>query len=267
MPEATIGRSSLAETKDETQKLWEEFKGSQNDERLRNRLIERYLPLVRYVAERLMAKLPQNVDLEDLQSAGVFGLVEAIGRFDLSRGVKFETYCTNRIRGAILDELRSMDWVPRLVRARSHQVEKAYAKLEVELGRKPSDVELAKALGKTVEELDELLNEVNTVSVIPMGRKDLDKDDGQTGERLEVSEDKKEPDPVTEIQKRELIEYITKGLSKKERLILILYYYEELTMKEIGATLDLSESRVCQIHSKLMTRLKAQLSKRRHELL
>lgn len=266
MPEATIGRSSLAETKDETTQLWEQFKSSQ-DERLRNKLIERYLPLVRYVAERLMAKLPQNVDLEDLQSAGVFGLVEAIGRFDLSRGVKFETYCTNRIRGAILDELRSMDWVPRLVRARSHQVEKAYAKLEVELGRKPSDVELARAMGKTVEELDELLNEVNTVSVIPMGRKDLDKDDAQTGERLEVSEDKKEPDPVTEIQKRELIEYITKGLSKKERLILILYYYEELTMKEIGATLDLSESRVCQIHSKLMTRLKAQLGKRRSELL
>lgn len=266
MPEATIGRSSLAETKDETTQLWEQFKSSR-DEKLRNKLIERYLPLVRYVAERLMAKLPQNVDLDDLQSAGIFGLVEAIGRFDLSRGVKFETYCTNRIRGAILDELRSMDWVPRLVRARSHQVEKAYAKLEVELGRRPSDVELAKAMGKTVEELDELLNEVNTVSVIPMGRKDLDKDDGQTGERLEVSEDKKEPDPVTEIQKRELIEYITKGLSKKERLILILYYYEELTMKEIGATLDLSESRVCQIHSKLMTRLKAQLSKRRHELL
>ncbi len=266
MPEAMIGRSSLAETKDETTQLWEQFKSSR-DEKLRNKLIERYLPLVRYVAERLMAKLPQNVDLDDLQSAGIFGLVEAIGRFDLSRGVKFETYCTNRIRGAILDELRSMDWVPRLVRARSHLVEKAYAKLEVELGRRPSDVELAKAMGKTVEELDELLNEVNTVSVIPMGRKDLDKDDGQTGERLEVSEDKKEPDPVTEIQKRELIEYITKGLSKKERLILILYYYEELTMKEIGATLDLSESRVCQIHSKLMTRLKAQLSKRRHELL
>lgn len=266
MPEATIGRSSLAETKDETTHLWEQFKSSQ-DENLRNKLIERYLPLVRYVAERLMAKLPQNVDLEDLQSAGVFGLVEAIGRFDLSRGVKFETYCTNRIRGAILDELRSMDWVPRLVRARSHQVEKAYAKLEVELGRKPSDVELARAMGKSVEELDELLNEVNTVNVIPMGRKDLDNDENQTGERLDVSEDKKEADPVTEIQKRELIEYITKGLSKKERLILILYYYEELTMKEIGATLDLSESRVCQIHSKLMTRLKAQLSKRRHELL
>ncbi len=254
----------MARSKEEATKLWVRYKKS-GDEGLRNQLMEDYLPLVRYTAERLCAKLPHNVDPEDLKSAGIFGLVDAIGRFDVERGVKFETYCVMRIRGAMLDELRAMDWVPRLVRSRVHKLEKAYNDLESKLKRSPTDLEVAEELDLSLKEYDELLREVSAASVLPQTRRWVDRQDSLM-DQVEVLEDRRTPDPAAEAQKKELVEYVTKNLSRKERLVLLLYYFEELTMKEIGLTLDLSESRVCQIHAKVMARLKAQLVKNRSDL-
>jgi RNA polymerase sigma factor for flagellar operon FliA len=224
--------------------------------------MEQYLPIVRYTSDRIAEKLPQSVDVQDLMSAGIFGLADAVDRFDLGRGVKFETYCTSRIRGAILDELRKMDWVPRLVRARLHQIQHAYQKLERELRRNPTDAELAREMGISLQQLDRLLKEINASGVDPLARRALEKDVAPTQPALETVEDKRANDPLFSAQKRELVEFLTKGLTKKERLILLLYYYEELTFKEIGASLGLSESRVSQLHSKLILRLRLQLKKK-----
>jgi RNA polymerase sigma factor for flagellar operon FliA len=251
----------MARTREDVTKIWQQFK-AHGDEASRNTLLETYLPIVRYVAERIIEKLPQNVDVQDLMSAGIFGLADAIDRFDLSRGVKFETYCTSRIRGAILDELRAMDWVPRLVRARLHQLENAYLKLERELGRAPTDGELSRELGVSLEGLDGLLREVSAATVVAVCRRTLEKDDTLAPPTLETVEDKRDADPSRVAQKRELIEYITRGISRKEKLILLLYYYEELTFREIGLTLGLSESRVSQLHSKILLRLRTQLRKK-----
>jgi RNA polymerase sigma factor for flagellar operon FliA len=251
----------MARSREETDALWRKFKAN-GDRASRNQLMEQYLPIVRYAADRISEKLPQSVDVQDLMSAGIFGLADAIDRFDLSRGVKFETYCTSRIRGAILDELRKMDWVPRLVRARVHQLERGFQKLEREFGRVPTDAELARELGVSLQQLDHLYKEVNAAGVDTGGRRALEKDVAPTQPALETVEDKRARDPLFSAQKRELVEFLTKGLAPKERLILLLYYYEELTFKEIGASLGLSESRVSQLHSKLILRLRHQLRKK-----
>lgn len=248
----------MAKTKVDATKLWLKYKRS-GDLDARNQLVEEYLPLVRYVAERLQTRLPQSVELDDLQSSGLFGLFDAIEKFDLERGVKFETYCTNRIRGAILDELRSLDWVPRLVRARVHKLERAYQSLEARFQRAPTDAEMARELELNLDDFDSLVKEVSAAAVLPTGKRWLQKEENPALENVDVAEAKGDTDPSLEIQKKELVEYVTKNCTKKERLILLLYYYEEMTMKEIGQTLDLSESRVCQIHSKLIARLKAKL--------
>lgn len=246
--------------------LWKRF-AETRDPSVKNLLIEQYLPIVRYVAERLLSKLPQNVEVEDLTSAGIFGLMDAVEKFEPERNIKFETYCTNRIRGAILDELRNLDWVPRLVRAQAHRLERGSNHLETKLGRTPTEAELASEMGISVPELGEIRRETTAAAALSMHKRWTDMDD-QTGlQTVEIVEDRREVDPSKEIQKKELVALITKGLSRKERLILLLYYYEELTMKEIGAALDLSESRVCQIHAKIIARLKGELSRRRTELL
>jgi RNA polymerase sigma factor for flagellar operon FliA len=168
-------------SKEELDKLWLEYRNAPTQE-LRNLLAEEYLPIVRFVAERMVERLPHNVQVEDLCSAGVFGLLDAIDKFDLTRGFRFETYCTNRIRGAILDELRSMDWVPRLTRARANGLERAYSKLERELGRAPTDTELAGELRISVDKLDELYQETNGAAVaLALHRRTLAKDPDQIG--------------------------------------------------------------------------------------
>ena len=246
--------------------LWDRF-AKDRDHATKNALIEHYLPIVRYVAERLLSKLPQNVDVDDLSSAGIFGLMDAVDKFEPERNIKFETYCTNRIRGAILDELRNLDWVPRLVRAQAHRLERGANHLETTLGRTPTEPELARELGVSVPGLAEIRRETSTAAAVSMHKRWTDMDD-QTGlQTVEIVEDRRDIDPSRDIQKKELVDLITKGLSRKERLILLLYYYEELTMKEIGAALDLSESRVCQIHAKIVARLKDELSRRKTELL
>jgi RNA polymerase sigma factor for flagellar operon FliA len=250
---------------EEIRELWRQYKAKGRAD-LRNRLMERYLPIVRYNAERISVKLPDEVDVEDLMSAGVFGLMDAIEAYDLARGVKFETYCAPRIRGAILDELRSMDWVPRLVRARASKLDKATRSLQVELGRRPSQEELAGRMGIHRGELDRLLRDANTVTMVSLSRKHYETDNNKEVAEIDVLEDRRGRDPVRDVQRRDLRELVTRGLSRAERLLLILYYYEEMTMKEIGATLDLSESRVSQMHSSILSRLKAQLSHRKVEL-
>jgi RNA polymerase sigma factor for flagellar operon FliA len=274
---AAMGKAAAAEAKTTTETpakkkapardikaVWIEYKKSKTEE-LRNVLMENYLHLVRYNAERIHVKLPDEVELDDLMSAGIFGLMDAINAFDLDRGVKFETYCAPRIRGAILDELRSMDWVPRLVRSRAHKLDGAAKQLEVELGRAPTNEELAKRLKVPMTEFEKMAKDASAVGLVSLSRKWFETDSNKDVREIDVLEDKRGADPVREIQRKDLKELITKGLSRAERLIIILYYFEEMTMKEIGATLDLSESRVSQMHSSILARLKAQMADRRKE--
>lgn len=253
------------EQEEATRKIWVKYE-KKPTEALRNDLMERYLPLVRYNAERVHTKLPDEVDLDDLMSAGVFGLKDAIEAFDLGRGVKFETYCAPRIRGAILDELRSMDWVPRLVRSRSSQVDKARRTLEMQTGVTPTDSEIIAELGVDEEEFVKIKRDSSAVGMVSLSRKWFETDSSKDVREIDVLADHRQANPFKEVQKSDLKQLITKGLSRAERLIVILYYFEEMTMKEIGATLDLSESRVSQMHSSILARLKAQLSHREREL-
>ena len=245
--------------------VWLEFKQDQSSQELRNTLIEKYLPLVRYNAERVWSKLPDGVDLNDLISAGVFGLMDAIEAFDLGRGVKFETYCVPRIRGAMLDELRTMDWVPRLVRSKASKVEHARKAVEAELGRPPTDTEIARKMEITTQDYEKLKAEASAVNLVSLNKKWYETDSYKDVREIDIIEDNKGIDPTHTIQKRDLMKLVTKGLNRNERLIIILYYYEELTMKEIGNTLGLSESRVSQMHSSIVARLKDQLKQRRPE--
>ena len=258
-------KSTSATDRSEVQRVWTEYKQKGGEVR-RNGLMERYLPLVKYNAERIHAKLPDEVDVEDLMSAGIFGLMDAIDAFDLDRGVKFETYCAPRIRGAILDELRSMDWVPRLVRSRSSQIDGARKALEMKLGRTPTDEELCTKLGVDNEEFSKIKKDAGAVGVVSLSRKWFETDSNKDVREIDVLQDARQVNPFSTVQKRDLKDMITKGLSRAERLIVILYYYEEMTMKEIGVTLDLSESRVSQMHSSILARLKAQLQHRSKEL-
>lgn len=250
---------------DDIQQVWEAYKADPANQDLRNRLVERYLPLVKYNGERIWSRLPEGVELDDLISAGVFGLMDAIDAFDMTRGVKFETYCVPRIRGAMLDELRTMDWVPRLVRSKASKLNEAIKTLEARHGRQPHDHELAAHLGINQEELEKLIIEANAVGLISLNKKWYETDSYKDVREIDILEDKKGEDPTRRIQKNDLMRLVTKGLNRNERLIIILYYYEELTMKEIGATLDLSESRVSQMHSAIVQRLQQQLERRRPE--
>ena len=250
---------------EDVEQLWKEFKNGPGSEELRNRLVEIYLPLVKYNAERIWARLPDGVELDDLTSAGVFGLMDAIDAFDLSRGVKFETYCVPRIRGAMLDELRTMDWVPRLVRSKASKLNEAIKTLEARFGRPPSEPELAEHMGISVQELEKLVLDANAVNLISLNKKWYETDSYKDVREIDILEDKKGEDPTRRVHKNDLMRLVTKGLNRNERLIIILYYYEELTMKEIGATLHLSESRVSQMHSSIVQRLQNQLGRRRAE--
>ncbi len=245
--------------------LWKQYTKGHTQE-LRNHFMERYLPLVRYNAERIHARLPDEVDIEDLMSAGLFGLMDAINGFDLERKIKFETYCAPRIRGAILDELRSMDWVPRLVRHRTAKIEAVRQRIEKEEGRPPTEDEIAGELGVEGEEFDKFKRDGRPVSTVSITRRAFPTDGNKDVREIDVIKDDTQRNPLREAQRRDLKDMMTKGLSRAERLIVVLYYYEGMTMKEIGATLDLSESRVSQMHSSILLRLKAQMQHRMGEL-
>ena len=240
----------------EAEELWYQFTENPSDHSLRNRLVERYLPLVRKWAERIWARLPEGIELDDLISAGTFGLMNAINVFDISRGIPFEAFCMRRVEGAMLDELRSMDWVPRMIRSKASKLNEAYKTLEFDLGRKPYDMEIAEYLNIDVADLPMMLAETHCVNMTSLDKKWGETDGFKEIREKDIYADQRSEDPTERLDKVDLIRAFTRGLTKSERLIIILYYYEEMTMKEIGMTLDISESRVSQLHSLIIDRMK-----------
>jgi RNA polymerase sigma factor FliA len=242
--------------------VWVEYRRT-GDKQLRDRLIVTYAPLVKYVAGRLGSGLPAHVDDEDLVSYGLLGLIGAIERFDPDRGIKFETYALGRIKGAIIDELRSLDWVPRSVRSRAREIERSIAELEAKLGRAPTDEEIAAKLGVTEEDLDEDLLEISRTSIAALDELWTVSSGGDQIALIDTIEDPAGPSPTTSLDETELREAMADAIARlpeREKLVVTLYYYEELTLREIGEVLGVTESRVSQLHTKAILRLKARLS-------
>ena len=248
---------------DDTKALWHEFRKS-NDRALRDRLILTYAPLVKFVAGRLGSGLPAHVDEGDLVSYGLLGLIGAIERYDPDRDVKFETYAIARIKGSILDELRALDWVPRSVRSRARQIERAMYELEAKLGRAPSDEEVANKVGISVDELEESLTDISRSSIAALD--ELWTISGSGGDQvalIDTIEDTQGPEPQSAFAQTELREMVADAITnlpEREKLVVTLYYYEDLTLREIGEVLGVTESRVSQLHTKAILRLKARLA-------
>jgi len=259
--------AAIAEADAAIAALWKEYKGGATVE-VRERLILHYSPLVKFVAGRVASGLPQNIEQADLVSYGIFGLIDAIDKFDLERGFKFETYAISRIKGAIIDELRSIDWVPRSVRAKARAIERAYSKLENELKRNPDDKEIARELEMTQQELDHTLSQISFTGLVALDEL-LGGGGGGNGDGTGASTigdtvaDRGANDPVEAFEVDEmkhLLADMIMRMGDRERLVLTLYYYEGLTLAEIGQVLSVTESRVCQIHTKAILQLRARLS-------
>ena len=247
------------------EELWQRYQAD-NCQEARRDLVETFARIVKYVAGRMAIGLPHYVDFNDLVSAGLLGLIQAIDNFDHHRGIKFETYAIPRIRGAILDELRSQDWFPRSLRRKAKQLEEAYATLETRLGRPATDAEVAKKLDIDIKELDGMVGEVSIATIMSLDA-DTSGDEGESSTTLgDYLADVNAEDVEQILAKQEMKNLIGTRMSElpeKEQLVLVLYYYEELTLKEIGEILDVTESRVCQIHTKAILRLKGKIE--RHE--
>lgn len=266
--EAQLAAEEAAAAQDEQaarlQALWHSFKDNR-DAGAREHLILHYSPLVKYVAGRVAVGLPPNIEQADLVSYGIFGLIDAIEKFDLSRAIKFETYAIARIRGAIIDELRSMDWIPRSVRSKAREVERAYAELEAELHRTPTEKEVAKRLGIAMKDLRAIFSQVSYVNVVALdellGGSGSDRGDGMSfGDTLK---DHKAVDPVMAFEGEEtkfLLARAIEQLPEREKVVVTLYYYEGLTLAEIGKVLGVTESRICQMHTKAVLQLRNRLS-------
>lgn len=241
--------------------LWNTYKKS-NDQNARDQLLDAYIPLVKYVAGRMAMNLPSSVEVGDLESFGFFGLLDALDKFDETRQIKFETYASTRIRGAILDGLRSMDWVPRSIRAKIRMLEKQVYKLTNELGRSPTDSEIAAALELSPERYYELLTEVKGVNLFSLDETIATDKEGDSLKILDLVIDS-DSLPEHRIVETESVEELTaavESLTEREQLVLALYYHEGLTLKEIGHVLEVSESRVSQIHTKAITALRRKLA-------
>ncbi|RKT85900.1 RNA polymerase sigma factor for flagellar operon FliA [Saccharopolyspora antimicrobica] len=240
--------------------LWQAF-GERRDQELRDRLVLHYAPLVKYVAGRVGTGLPSHVDVSDLIQSGIFGLVDAIEKFEPERGLKFETYAMQRIRGAILDDLRAQDWVPRSVRSRARDVERALERLEAKLQRTATDAELAAELELSLDELRELFAQLQMTSVIALD--DLIGAGPMQSSLAETLPDDRAEDPVAALvdrdSRRQLAEAV-KRLSERDRVVVTLYYFENLTLAEIGKVLGVTESRVCQLHTRAVLRLRTKLT-------
>jgi RNA polymerase sigma factor for flagellar operon FliA len=244
-------------------RLWAAYKQDGSRE-LRDQLIVHYSPLVKYVAGRVATGLPQNVDQADLVSYGIFGLIDAIEKFDLERAIKFETYAISRIKGAIIDELRAIDWIPRSVRYKAREVEKAYAALEAKLHRSPTEAEVAEELGIKLEDLHTIFSQVSFVNVVALD--ELMSAGQERGDKLslvDTLEDTKAEDPVAAFETEETKYLLAKAINtlpEREKNVVTLYYYEGLTLAEIGQVLGVTESRICQMHTKAVLQLRGKLA-------
>ncbi len=251
----------------DVERMWDGYKAAGTRE-VRDQLILHYSPLVKYVAGRVAVGLPQNVEQSDLVSYGIFGLIDAIEKFDPARGFKFETYAIARIKGAILDELRSIDWVPRSVRAKARAIEKAYGKLESELHRTPNDDELALELDMSDTQLQATLNQISFIGLVALDEMLSSGDRTDTMTLGDTVADQGEG-PVAAFEVEEMRQILAEAINRmpeREKIVLTLYYYEALTLAEIGQVLGVTESRVCQIHTKSVIHLRAKLAASEREL-
>jgi RNA polymerase sigma factor FliA len=242
---------------------WRGYKSDASSE-ARDRLILHYSPLVKYVAGRVAVGLPANIEQADLISYGIFGLIDAIQKYDIDRNIKFETYAISRIRGAIIDELRAIDWVPRSVRFKAREVEKAYTTLENRLKRAPSDQEIAAELGVSDAELGHIYSQLSTISLVALDQ--LLSVDGEKGDRLslvETLEDTKAASPMDAFESEEMKGILTTAINKlpeREKIVVTLYYYEGLTLAQIGKVLHVTESRISQMHTKAVLALRGKIA-------
>lgn len=242
--------------------LWKKYKDNPANKQAREEIILRYLHLVRYVVSRLPVSLPVSIAQEDLISYGTMGLMEAVERYDLSRGLKFETYAVTRIRGAIIDQLRFQDWVPRGVRKRSKDLSEAMVRMEERLGRPPTEDELCKELNVTKARLQVMVAESNNL-LISLDEQRGSDDSSGAGSLMDLVEDMNSPDPEADLEAVELKKRLAQAIGKlpeREKLLIALYYHENMTLKEIGEVINVSESRVCQLHAQAILRLRGNLN-------
>ncbi|MGL4389217.1 MAG: RNA polymerase sigma factor WhiG [Brevinema sp.] len=245
------------------EELWSKYSDNK-DRSIRNYFVEKYAPLVKYVAGRVMVNIPSSIEYDDLVSFGVIGLMDAIEKFDLNRDIKFKTYAVTRIRGAIFDELRNLDWLPRSVRQKAKEIERTISQLELKLGRSAKDHEIAEAMKLSIEDFHQLLLRVGTNALISMDENWF-MNDGNDHSPMSIEETLESTSAIspnklaerTEIKK--MIAQAISDLPDREKQVLILYYYEELTLKEIGNILSVTESRISQLHTKAIMRLRGKL--------
>lgn len=243
--------------------LWERYK-SEHDASSRERLILQYSPLVKYVAGRVSVGLPATIEHGDLVSYGMFGLIDAIEKFDLEKGVRFETYAIARIKGAIIDELRSIDWVPRSVRGKARDVERSLQALEAKLRRTPTEKELAEEMGISLKDLHQTLAQVSLTSLVALDESYSGEDNERTP-LVDTLRDTKAPDPVASYEDQEQKQLLAQAISKmneRERTVVVLYYFEGMTLAQIGEVLGVTESRVCQMHTKAVLGLRGKMTER-----
>jgi RNA polymerase sigma factor for flagellar operon FliA len=252
----------IAPEQQELAGLWNSYKADSNED-ARNKLILHYSPLVKYVAGRVSTGLPSNIEQSDLVSYGMFGLIDAIDKFQVGRGIKFETYAISRIKGAIIDELRAIDWVPRSVRFKAREVEKSIRKLENSLRRAPSDKEIAEDMGISIGDLNNIYSQVSFVSLVALDELMSVGDKGDRLSLVETLEDTNSEDPVSTFEVEEMKHILAKAvnkLSEREKIVITLYYYEGLTLAQIGQVLGVTESRVCQMHTKAVLQLRSRMA-------
>jgi RNA polymerase sigma factor for flagellar operon FliA len=245
----------------DSRSLWLEY-GRTHDKALRDRLIVTYSPLVKYVAGRLGSGLPAHVEEADLVSYGLLGLMSAIDRYEPARAIKFETFAIARIRGSIIDELRTLDWVPRSVRSRAREIERAIRDLESRLARAPTDEEIAHKVGITPGELEDSLIDISRTSIAALDELWSTSSEGDQVSLLDTIEDPESVKPAEALDETEMREALAEAIDRlpeREKLVVTLYYYEELTLREIGEVLGVTESRVSQLHTKAILRLRSRL--------
>lgn len=243
--------------------LWAEYKAG-GDRRIRDQLIIRYSPLVKFVAGRVSAGLPHSIEQSDLVSYGMFGLIDAIEKFDAGRNIKFETYAITRIKGAIIDELRSIDWVPRSVRTKARAVERAYASLEASLGRAPTDAEVATELQISENELQSIFGQISYIGLVGLDEVISGGGGGERGDSVTLGDTLADrgDGPMAAFEVEEMKQILAGAINRlgdREKIVLSLYYYENLTLAQIGQVLGVTESRVCQIHTKAVMQLRGRL--------